>query len=361
MIFLKPTGYLLSTALILSMNACAKSPDSATPSNSGVEADGTNPGSGSTAERPIETPEEKFRRDAKGEFDLPSGVSFEDEIITTSFSGTSTKIYVRKFIVPNSAGLVIYMHGALENGGRSNHLVEFMTRSGLSVIVPDHRGHGLSQGEQAYVDFFSEYTSDFSQVVKVFANRYSNKSIFIMGQSMGGLVSFMYGANRETRPANIKAFALLSPALGGKFNFNPHGAGLTATPQTVPIVGHNRFNASITTEDLMNDPVEMKRFDDNSSMFHFTTIGMSVELIGRMGEVGSIAGGFKYPLLIATASDDHLVDIDKVKEVFNQVPNSSGRNRYEILPNTKHDLLNSDTGTRERIYREALDFFIQSR
>ena len=41
---------------------------------------------------------------------------------------------------------VLISHGYAEHGGRYRHVAERLTAAGLSVVVPDHRGHGRSGG-----------------------------------------------------------------------------------------------------------------------------------------------------------------------------------------------------------------------
>jgi len=64
---------------------------------------------------------------------------------------------------------VIVLHGYLNHCGELKHLIKYLLDEGYAVAAYDAPGHGLSTGDQAAVEDFSEYgaaLTDFTHVVK---------------------------------------------------------------------------------------------------------------------------------------------------------------------------------------------------
>jgi lysophospholipase len=56
-------------------------------------------------------------------------------------------------------GTVFVLHGYYDHVGLFHHLIRFLLEQGFAVVAYDQPGHGLSSGEQASINHFSEYVS----------------------------------------------------------------------------------------------------------------------------------------------------------------------------------------------------------
>src|ERR1700710_2356690 len=61
-------------------------------------------------------------------------------------------------------GVLLISHGLGEHGRRYAHVAERLSAIGLLVAVPDHRGHGRSDGPRAGSKRFTDYTDDLHAV-----------------------------------------------------------------------------------------------------------------------------------------------------------------------------------------------------
>ena len=68
-------------------------------------------------------------------------------------------------------------------------LAEEACSQGLLVFGHDHVGHGESEGDRVIVNSMSEYTEPVIQHCKEVMSKYPDKPLFIVGHSMGGLIT----------------------------------------------------------------------------------------------------------------------------------------------------------------------------
>ena len=86
---------------------------------------------------------------------------------------------------------VILLHGYLNHTGEMKHLIAHLLANNYAAAVYDMPGHGLSDGERAAIDDFSEYTRslvDFTRIV----SKLTKGPRHVVGFSTGGTVVVDY-------------------------------------------------------------------------------------------------------------------------------------------------------------------------
>ena len=110
-------------------------------------------------------------------------------------------------------GTAIVLHGYLDNLGLFNHLIKDLLAKGLTVVCFDLPGHGLSEGERASIDDFSDYTSALEAIIKL-SKQHFTAPFHGLGQSTGGAILLKYlldSAPNSNFP--FSTLNLLSPLL----------------------------------------------------------------------------------------------------------------------------------------------------
>lgn len=106
-----------------------------------------------------------------------------------------------------------------------------LTACGYAVFALDHRGRGRSDGERYYVEEISEYVDDVSTLVKIANHRQSNLPVFMLGHSVGGVISCTYALDYQAGLAGLIcesfAFRMYAPdsaltVLKGLSHLAPH-------------------------------------------------------------------------------------------------------------------------------------------
>lgn len=88
-------------------------------------------------------------------------------------------------------GIVVVCHGVAEHGGRYRHVAEALASRGLAVFVPDHQGHGRSEGERLFVRNFHDFAKDVLHVVRLAKREFPAcaDKVVVLGHSMGGAIA----------------------------------------------------------------------------------------------------------------------------------------------------------------------------
>lgn len=105
-----------------------------------------------------------------------------------------TKIFLRIWDeVENPIGLVQIFHGMAEHSGRYDDFANFLNSKGFIVYANDHRGHGLSIGENkvlAYVgeDGFNNIVEDERIISEIIKEKYRDLPLYIFSHSFGSFL-----------------------------------------------------------------------------------------------------------------------------------------------------------------------------
>ncbi len=104
---------------------------------------------------------------------------------------------------------IVLVHGYAEHSGRYKHVIEALIGDGYAVWTYDHRGHGRSEGTRGLSERFEYLVMDLSEFVRMVRSRNAGRPIFMLGHSMGGLVSTVYALDYSH---NLAGLILSSPA-----------------------------------------------------------------------------------------------------------------------------------------------------
>ncbi len=161
----------------------------------------------------------------------------------------------------NAKGVLLVLHGMAEHGARYADFAEYIKSNDFNVIVVDHRQHGQSIAHDEYGifgehDTYEAILKDVDFAYRKAKEDYPDLEVFILGHSMGSIISRAYVQNYSPDIAGlilvgspgkdikgIKALKMLSKVQSvfskkGRANF----------------IGNNGFKG-------FNDRVENKRCD----------------------------------------------------------------------------------------------------
>lgn len=236
----------------------------------------------------------------------------------TATDGTAIHVEVwRPDTAPKFAAVVV--HGGAEHAGRYAQLAGELVESGGLVFAPDHRGLGRSGGPRGHVVRFEDYASDLlavirDQVERVDASERPDRiPYFILGHSMGGLISLVY-LMQHARDVKLRGAIISSPLLGLTMKVNPLKlavgklAGMIAPRLALP--------SGIPADAVSRDPEVVRRYVADPLRVDVVTAGWFAAMNAAIARVEHEASSIALPSLWYTGTGDRICDHTATRKVF---------------------------------------------
>ena len=159
-------------------------------------------------------------------------------------SADGVKIFYRHYPAESERARMVITHGLGEHSGRYGNVVDRMLPKGISAWVPDHRGHGQSEGKRGHVLNFMQYLSDLKLMIELAregmtgdhpCSRQSLRSLKskrIAQASQAPVPSGLAGTGPTVRPASpgwLVATSLRGPATSSCRLAGPSSKSSTST------------------------------------------------------------------------------------------------------------------------------------
>ncbi len=256
------------------------------------------------------------------------------EVERHSEGGGGTRLFWRLWTSDDgvAAARVVISHGYAEHGGRYRHVAERLTGAGLAVVVPDHRGHGRSEGRPVSVARFDTYVGDLHQVVRDSAAEWGEASTILLGHSMGGLIAAVYALHH---PAELRGLVLSAPAV-------------VSTGISAPAIAIGRLLARVAPElgvlklplnRISRDPAVVAAYMADPLVHpQRMRARLGAEMLRAIGEVAAGLPQLTMPVLVMQGSDDALVDPAAAAYVHERV--GSRDRSIRIYPGLYHEIFN---------------------
>ena len=258
-----------------------------------------------------------------------------------------TNIYYQYWLPEGDPkAILLIAHGLAEHSGRYMNVVNHLVPSGYAVYGIDHIGHGKSDGKRVYVERFQDYTETLKNYFDMIQEWQPNKSIFLIGHSMGGLISASYLLNHQDELSgavlsgpSIKVPDNISKAVifvGKILSIIIPGAGL------VQLDSDGVSRDSSVVEAYVNDPLVYTGK---------ATARLGAELIKTMQNVTRQAAKINLPIMIAQGSDDKLVDPGGAQLLYDLIGSKDKTIKiynglyHEIFNEPEHEQVLSDVTT----------------
>jgi alpha-beta hydrolase superfamily lysophospholipase len=247
----------------------------------------------------------------------------------------------------DSKGIVLIIHGLNEHSSRYAHLAGFLVEEGFSVYSLDHNGHGKSEGTRSYTDKFSDFTDDLIIFLEMIRNRERDKTLFILGHSMGALIGTLLLMDERTGidGAVLSGSLIQVPEyinkitiwLGKKLAILTPKLGLT----------------EIDKEGLSQDPQIVQAYlDDPLVHSGKVTVRLSSEINSAMSIFDQDATLIHQPVLLLHGGSDPIVDPADSKFLLDKI--SSSQKQLIIYDGFYHEIYNEPG--KNQVYRDVADW-----
>ena len=233
----------------------------------------------------------------------------------------------------NVKAVLLVVHGLGEHCGRYMNVVNHFVPLGYAVYGLDHLGHGKSEGRREYVENFEDYTS----TLKIFCNLVkgwqAGKPVFLLGHSMGGLITSYYLLDHQ---ANFNGAVISAPLV--KIDASISQATITLgkiLSVLIPKAGVLALDAN----GVSRDPEVVRVYVNDPLVFHGKTPArLAAELLKAMRRVTAEADKITLPFIVVQGGEDKLVDPAAAQMLYDKA--GSQDKTIKIYEGLYHEVFN---------------------
>ncbi|MFX0057521.1 MAG: alpha/beta hydrolase [Candidatus Hodarchaeota archaeon] len=254
------------------------------------------------------------------------------------FEGRELKNLFYQYWIPDNdiKAYIVAIHDLATHSDRLKSLAEFLTNEGYAVYAFDLRGHWRNAGEfPGHIDSLDHIQKDILLFMDVVRKDAGEKKVFLMGHSLGGLISIIYAINHPGLPSVVVS----SPTLGLFLESLVDKKIAKKLAGSVAKLAPNKLiKISIDQNQLTSDlKILRKQIADKNKLETITAKTLS-EINSAMKWAINNASELICPILIQQSGNDKLVDKKKNEEFFNKV--KSEDKAYREYDGLLHDLWN---------------------
>ncbi|WP_096467801.1 alpha/beta hydrolase [Aneurinibacillus soli] len=223
-------------------------------------------------------------------------------------------IYTECHMATHAHAIIVLVHGAGEYFARYEWLAGRLNEAGYHVIGGDLPGLGRSEGRRGHIDDFHQY---YRAIDEWLARAYVyEKPVFLIGHSMGGLISIRY---MEEKQPDIAGVVLSSPCLGLVRSIPPWLNGLASMLNAV--VPRLRLSAGIGADEVSRDSLVAERYGTDPYITTRVSVRWYKQLSLAMEAAYQEADQYPaIPTLLMQAGDDRIVDVEAVRRWVRSQP-----------------------------------------
>jgi acylglycerol lipase len=215
----------------------------------------------------------------------------------------NANIYYQEWLPDGQVKAVLFLvHGLGEYSGRYGNVVDYFVPRGYAICGLDHLGHGKSDGEREVVDRFADYTEPLTTYLQIVKGSQPGKPVFIVGHSLGGLISCYYLLDHQTE---FKGAIISAPAIKVADNISPMTITIGKILSTIaPKAGVLALDAS----GVSRDPQVVQAYNSDPLVFHGKTPArLASEMLKAMLRVSAELPKLTLPFIVVQGSADRLV------------------------------------------------------
>lgn len=215
----------------------------------------------------------------------------------------------RSWVPVQPKGVIIIIHGLAEHGGRYRETAEFLAANRWAVYACDLRAHGLSPdppgSKRVHVQRFTDYFRDVDALLTLARNNHESLPVYILGHSMGGLISISYALENPTK---LSGAIISSPALGTHPDFKPPIFLRLLVSILSRLAPRLLFPSDLDTAMISRDPEVVKAYIDDPLISEKVSARWYSELMKAIKKTNRNASALKVPMLLMQSGADRLVD-----------------------------------------------------
>jgi alpha-beta hydrolase superfamily lysophospholipase len=211
--------------------------------------------------------------------------------------------------------VIAFFHGLGGHSGQSTYtyLINYLLPKGYAIYGLDLRGHGRSKGRRGSINTWDDYLSDVAVFLQTIKSMESSSSVFILGQSLGGVIVLTYAMRH---PEGIRGVISSAPALSHP-NISP--VLVTVLKLLAPVWPHLSLNAKLDLSGISRDPKEVEKMLEDQLVDPKISPRLTIESLSAINWILEHTIQLKVPLLLLHGDSDPITPPDGTKSFFEKV------------------------------------------
>lgn len=235
------------------------------------------------------------------------------------------ELFVQKDLVEDPKAIIVIVHGLAEHLGRYDYVVSKLNDWGYSVYRFDNQGHGKSEGKRTYIDNYKNFSQDVNEIVSMAKTENNNEKVFVLGHSMGGMISTVYGIDYKNTVDGIILSAGLTIDEAKLLESNKD---VDDDAKIQNALGDLICTDKSVVEDYENDPL----------VCHVTAGKIYKECYKAVKYIYDNMNKFEYPVYILHGEEDKIVSPEDSKILYEHI--SSLDKSLKLYPGLYHEIMN---------------------
>jgi alpha-beta hydrolase superfamily lysophospholipase len=227
--------------------------------------------------------------------------------------------------------VLVNLHGIGDHSGLYPMLPEHFVPRGWVVHAFDLRGNGRSPGRRGHIGHWSELRGDLNRFLAAVRDDDDGRPLFLLGNSLGGLVALDYGLHH---PAGLRGVIATAPPLGRVGAPSWLLALGRVLSQVWPAF---TLETGLDLSGLSRDAMARAAIVSDPLFHRRASARLAAEVLATAQALRRDAGRFAVPLLLVHGGADRMCFPDGTRAFFGDVGGSD--KCYLEYPEAYHALL----------------------
>jgi len=247
------------------------------------------------------------------------------------------KLFYRSF-EPQSHAIQRVIIGCHGMAGDGEYFVLFadqiVEQTGTAFYIMDYRGHGRSEGKKGDITDFQLYIDDLREFIEFIRKKHSGQPFYLMGESMGGIVSINYVAQNPDLMRGVIEFAPAVRVAMGAFSILD--AFRAVYYLLVYVVSPGKCIIKTKGREEVGVKNEIHQRYDNTNPYHLDAVSPRyiLQLNKFSKRAYKLGDKITSPILIFQGEEDKAVSVDGVKRFYKTI--QSNDKELVLIPEAVH-------------------------
>jgi alpha-beta hydrolase superfamily lysophospholipase len=211
---------------------------------------------------------------------------------------------------PKAAIILIHGHG--DHSGGLQNISDCLVRNNYIVYAFDLRGHGQSSGKRGYIRSWNEFRGDLHEFRKLVELDQPDIPLYIIGHSLGGLITLDYAIDYSEGVDGIVAIA---PGISYEVTILEK-LGISLMSKVKPDYS---INKSGSFKLVARDSSKFAKYYSDVLRHNMVTPGLGRGLIQAISRVEEQQQSLKLPILLQYGLADKITPPNKLRKFLNSV------------------------------------------